>query len=121
MAMRRSMRFGIAAWAIALLTAISHPSASSSSQVAPSSSQSAAASPHASLVNQYCVTCHNERLKTGGLTLDSVSLTDVPRHADVWEKVIRKVRAGMMPPPGMPRPPQQALDGLVAHLESTID
>jgi mono/diheme cytochrome c family protein len=121
MAMRRSVRFGVAAWAIAVLTAISHPSASSSSQVAPSSSQSAAVSPHAALLNQYCVTCHNDRLKTGGLALDAVSFTDISRHADVWEKVIRKVRAGMMPPPGMPRPTQQALDSLVAHLETTID
>jgi hypothetical protein len=72
-------------------------------------------------VKQYCVTCHNERLKTAGLALDSVSLTDIPRGAEVWEKVIRKVRAGMMPPAGVPRPEQSALDGFVAHLETTLD
>jgi cytochrome c551/c552 len=119
MATSRRLRLGLAGWVIAVLTAVNQPSASSSSQVAPN--QSAATSPHAVVLNQYCVTCHNERLKTGGLMLDSVSLTDAERHADVWEKVIRKVRAGMMPPPGMPRPPQQALDNLVSHLESTID
>ena len=47
---------------------------------------------------QYCVTCHNQRLKTGDLALDAPELTNVAAHADVWEKVIRKVRAGMMPP-----------------------
>ena len=119
--MSRGVRIGIAGWVVAVLTAAGQPSASSSSQVASASSQSADASPQAALVNQYCVTCHNERLKTGGLALDAVSFTDIPRHSDVWEKVIRKVRAGMMPPPGMPRPTQQALDGLVAHLETAID
>jgi hypothetical protein len=78
-------------------------------------------SPHAALLTQYCITCHNERTKTGGLVLDAADLETIPNRADVWEKVIRKVRAGMMPPVGMPRPDQAALDGLVAHLETTID
>ena len=72
-------------------------------------------------MKQYCVTCHNERLKTAGLSLDSVSLTNIPAGAEVWEKVIRKVRAGMMPPVGVPRPEQAALDSLVDHLETTLD
>jgi mono/diheme cytochrome c family protein len=76
---------------------------------------------HAALLKQYCITCHNERAKTGGLALDSVSLTDIPAGAEVWEKVVRKVRAGMMPPVGVPRPDQAALDGLAAHLETTLD
>src|SRR5687767_9623463 len=79
------------------------------------------ASPHGALLTQYCITCHNERAKTGGLVLDAADLATIPNRADVWEKVIRKVRAGMMPPVGMPRPDQAALDGLVAHLETTLD
>ena len=55
-------------------------------------------------VSTYCVTCHNDKLKTGGLALDRPELADVAAHADVWEKVIRKVRTGMMPPAGVPRP-----------------
>src|SRR4029434_6861211 len=76
---------------------------------------------HATLLKQYCITCHNERLKTAGLALDGVSLSDIPAGAEVWEKVIRKVRAGMMPPVGVPRPDQSALDSLVTDLETTLD
>src|SRR5262245_36526135 len=76
---------------------------------------------HAALLKQYCVPCHNERLKTGGLALDGISLSDIPAGAEVWEKVIRKLRAGMMPPAGVPRPDKGALDSLVAHLETTLD
>ena len=46
------------------------------------------------------MTCHNERAKTAGLSLDTADLADVPANAEVWEKVVRKVGAGMMPPPG---------------------
>ena len=67
------------------------------------------------------MTCHNERLKTANLALDTVSLSNIPAGAEVWEKVIRKVRAGMMPPVGVPRPDQAALDSLVSHLETTLD
>src|SRR5262245_38502955 len=52
------------------------------------------------LVDQYCVTCHNARVKTGGLALDGLDLERLPEHADVWEKVVRKLRAGVMPPQG---------------------
>ncbi len=75
----------------------------------------------ASLVNQYCVTCHNQRLKTGGLTLDQIDLTQVPAHADVWEKVIRKLRSGTMPPAGVRRPDRAAYDAAATWLENQID
>jgi hypothetical protein len=73
------------------------------------------------LLDTYCVTCHNQRTRTADLTLDTVDITNVAAGAEVWEKVIRKVRAGMMPPAGMPKPPQAALDAFVAQLETTID
>jgi hypothetical protein len=104
---------------IALGGVVSHPSASSPPQVQPVAS--AVPASDSALVNQYCVTCHNQRLKTGGLSLEAISFSNIPEGAEVWEKVIRKVRAGMMPPPGMPRPAQATLDGLVGHLESAID
>ncbi len=72
-------------------------------------------------VDTYCVTCHNQRLKTGGLTLDDVNVADPATHADVWEKVIRKVRGGVMPPAGVPRPPAEARTALVSHLETSLD
>ena len=60
---------------------------------------------------QYCVTCHNERAKTGGLVLDTRDLEQSPADAEIWEKVVRKLRAGMMPPRGMPRPEPRRLRG----------
>src|SRR5213083_1305833 len=77
--------------------------------------------PGRALLDQYCVTCHNQRLKTANITFDTMDLAQLPSHADVWEKVVRKLRGGMMPPPGMPRPPQAAVDGFVSWLEHSLD
>ena len=73
------------------------------------------------ILDKYCVTCHNQRLKTGGLTLDTLDLTKVPAQAEVWEKVIRKLRAGTMPPAGLPRPDAATYKTLTAWLEVQID
>ena len=75
----------------------------------------------AAFLKQYCLTCHNERAKQGGLVLDAAGLADVGAHAEVWEKVVRKVRTGMMPPSGMPRPARDVLDGFAASLEARLD
>jgi mono/diheme cytochrome c family protein len=91
-----------------------------SPQATPPASSAGATDARAT-VDKYCVTCHNQRLKTGSLALDAPELTNVAAHADVWEKVIRKVRAGMMPPAGLPRPDEAARRALVASLESTLD
>jgi hypothetical protein len=79
------------------------------------------ASSHAATLNTYCVTCHNDTLKTGGLSLANANLTDIPKGSETWEKVIRKVRAGMMPPPGLPRPEKAVLDGFAGYLENSLD
>jgi hypothetical protein len=79
------------------------------------------ASAHAAVVGKYCVTCHNDKSRTGGLSLEHADLTDVPKGAETWEKAIRKLRVGTMPPPGMPRPARSQLDGLAAHLETALD
>src|SRR5437867_2570179 len=63
-----------------------------------------ATSPQRALLDKYCVTCHNERLKTGGLMLDQADVDDMSRGAEILEKVARKVRSGAMPPAGVPRP-----------------
>ena len=68
-----------------------------------------------------CVTCHNDRTRIGGLSLQSADLANVPAGAETWEKVVRKLRAGSMPPQGAPRPDKAALDGFAAYLETTID
>ena len=72
-------------------------------------------------LDTYCVSCHNQRLKTGGLALDAMDLARVPADAATWERVIRKLRTGAMPPAGMPRPDAATRDGLVTWLETTID
>ncbi|HYU80124.1 MAG TPA: DUF1592 domain-containing protein, partial [Vicinamibacterales bacterium] len=73
------------------------------------------------LVKQYCVVCHNDRTKPGGLTLTWFDAANITEHAPVAEKMIRKLRAGMMPPPGAKRPEPAALASLVETLERRID
>ena len=75
------------------------------------------------VLDRYCITCHNDRLRTGGLSLDaaSVDAADPSRHADVWERVIGKLRTGAMPPPGRPRPEQATYDAVASRLETDID
>ncbi len=72
-------------------------------------------------MDQYCVTCHNEKLKTGGLALDVLDVEHVGKSPEVWEKVIRKVRAGLMPPSGRKRPERSALDAFAANVEKRLD
>src|SRR5215472_7524394 len=73
------------------------------------------------VLDQYCVTCHNDKLRTGGLSLQNADLNDIPPGAETWEKAIRKLRVGAMPPQGMPRPDAATLDGLASYLETSLD
>src|SRR6266850_2317918 len=73
------------------------------------------------LVSKYCLTCHNDKLQTGGLTLEKVDAAHPARDAETWEKVIRKLRAGLMPPSGAPRPDRATLDTFRASIETSID
>src|SRR5213593_984424 len=73
------------------------------------------------LLNKYCLTCHNDKAKTGGLTLESMDVEHPFANAELWEKVIRKLRAGLMPPSGAPRPDRAALETFRASLEASID
>src|SRR5580693_4496073 len=87
----------------------------------PSTTPTRSASSVRASLDQYCVTCHNARLKTAGLTLDKMDLADVPAGAEIWEKVVRKLRSGAMPPAGARRPDQAPADGMVTWLETTLD
>jgi len=69
------------------------------------------------LIDQYCVTCHNQRAKTAGLMLDKMDPTHVAQDREAWEKVVRKLRAGMMPPQGMPRPNDARYEALTVALD----
>jgi hypothetical protein len=73
------------------------------------------------VINTYCVTCHNQRLKTAGLALDIVDATRPAANAEVWERVIAKLRAGSMPPAGRPRPDAATYRAVAGWLESEID
>ncbi len=80
-----------------------------------------AAQKQSDLIAKYCFTCHNDKLKTGGLTLENRDLSKLSGDADVWEKVVRKLRGGMMPPVGMPRPDPASTDALVSYLTASLD
>jgi len=73
------------------------------------------------LVEQYCLACHNNRLETGGLSLEDVDYTDIAGHAELWENVVKKLRAGAMPPQPRPRPVPEIYDGFRYWLESQLD
>jgi hypothetical protein len=79
------------------------------------------ASAQRALIDQYCVTCHNSRLKTANLLLDQLDLEHLKDHPDIGEKVVRKLRAGMMPPSGARRPDAATLESLVRWLEGELD
>jgi hypothetical protein len=77
--------------------------------------------PASEMVSKYCVSCHNQRLKTAGLALDRVDSVNVANSAEAWEKVIVKLRSRAMPPPGLPRPDNATYDSVAAWLEAGID
>src|SRR5262245_55268790 len=73
------------------------------------------------VLDQYCVTCHNQKSNTAGLALDQLDPTHVEQNREVWEKVVRKLRAGMMPPQGLPRPTAATYVALAVAIETELD
>jgi cytochrome c5 len=93
-------------------------------KASPPSSSTGAVTPASSprrLLDRYCVTCHNERLKTADLTLDRIDVANPGAEAEVWEKVVRKVRTGTMPPSNMPQLSQDDRRALLMWLETSLD
>ena len=80
-----------------------------------------AAEPPEAVLKRYCVGCHNTKLKTAGLALDAMSLTNVGEHAPAWEKVVRKMSARQMPPIGLPRPDEPTYNAFISSLEHSLD
>ena len=108
---------------VALIVAVSTTASSHATVAAaqaPAVQSSAPIAPRA-LLDTYCVTCHNQRTKTAGLMFDTMDLAKLPEHGDVWEKTVRKLRGGMMPPPGVRRPDQASVDSMVSWLERSLD
>ena len=102
--------------------ALNHPSAAQVPQQNPPAPV-AAATGQPSVFRQYCVGCHNERMKAGfgDLSLENVDPADVAGHAETLEKVVRKLRKGQMPPTGRPRPDAARLEAFTASIESALD
>ena len=76
---------------------------------------------HRQVLDRYCVTCHNQKLKTAGMLLDQADVANPGGGAEVWEKVVRKLRTGTMPPPSMPQPPMEDRRALLSWLETSLD
>ena len=112
--MPRVPRFALALVAAGLVAAVA-PTAAAGQQ------ESGAGVDGQALVDRYCVTCHNDRLETGGFSFEPLDVADVAAHPEAWEKVVRKLRAGAMPPRPRPRPDQETYDGFRAWIEGQLD
>jgi hypothetical protein len=88
---------------------------------APVPTSAVAALPDQALVQKYCTTCHNDRAKTGGVSFEGVSVAEAGAHSEIWEKALVKLRGGMMPPQGMPKPDDAAMNAFIVSLENTLD
>ena len=107
-----------------VILSASGPMEAAGPQQASAGARPATIASHTALLEQYCVTCHTERRRSRGtvpLELQTVDLATVSAEAELWEKVIRKLRTGSMPPPGRPRPDTVAAEGFASWLEREID
>ena len=105
---------------LAVLFAMTSAVATGGAQ-APAPPRASVRPPDAAFVKQYCLSCHNSRARLGGLALDALDLLKVDGHAETWEKVVRKLRTGMMPPEGAPKPPASTAETFAAALETILD
>src|SRR5262245_54561705 len=89
----------------------------------PAPSMTMSASDQRGLLDKYCIACHNERTKAGGLVLEKgrLDVASIPANAAVWEKVVRKLHSGTMPPAGRPRPDKTTVAAFAASVEGTLD
>ncbi len=117
----------VAVWMAAVATSVSTaPQSAAPASQPPAPTRPNAGSPnHQQVVTKYCAGCHNQRATTSatatGVVLDNADLTHIGDGAAMWEKVIKKLRAGAMPPAGMPRPDDATMNSLVSFLETTLD
>ena len=135
---RERQRGAAAALAVAVLAVMAVPGAARAEETgtAPGGGRGAGEAPSRELLDRYCVSCHNARVVRGeapapsalvgqlrslGLELDALDPADVGAHAETWEKVVRKLRAGAMPPAGRPRPDDALRDAFVERLEAALD
>ena len=115
----RALYLVIAAWTATMTVASGYVAAVDSPQQSPVAS-AAPAGPRP-VLNRYCVSCHNDKLRTAGLALDTIDAANVAAGAETWEKVVRKLRSRAMPPAGSPRPDEATYDTVAAQLERDLD
>ena len=113
---RRRSALALFAGALVLAAPLAAPAAAGQSQPGSAGTQAAGA-----FLDRYCVTCHNERLRTAGLSLDSLDTARPDADPEIWERVIGRLRAGSMPPPGRPRPDAATYRAVAGWLEAEID
>src|SRR5262245_1673094 len=117
------LSIGIAAVWMSVLPEAAAPRAQATTQIATSASDDATR--YTAVVKQYCAGCHNGRASTSatasGVVFDTVDLHNIATDAVLWEKVVRKLRAGAMPPPGVPHPDAATQTGLLTWLEGRLD
>src|ERR1051326_1086171 len=136
MATRRLLISGLAAVFLTVTISLAqqaHPPTAKRTQGTANSALRTAAKPAApapagmpveqqqALVKQYCSGCHNDKLKSGGMSLTQLDLASPEKNPELAEKVIKKLRVGLMPPAGMPRPEASAVKSLVTTLEASMD
>jgi len=109
--------FGVVAIAIVLVLA----SVGAASQRSATPAAASTPASRKALLDQYCVTCHNVDDKVAGITFDTMDLSRIAKDGDVWEKAIKKLKGGMMPPPGAKQPDRAAALGFASWLETSLD
>src|SRR5215813_2986428 len=114
-----ALKIGFAGLATALF--ISGQVKISAQQNNAASSGSSPTSSQRQFLDRYCATCHNEKLKTGGLSLGQVDLSRLGAQPELWEKVVRKLHTGVMPPPNMPQPSEADRLAILKWLETSLD
>ena len=119
--MVRRLFLGVAACTAIMTAAGDFINAAGLAQQPPSGAITSRAASRRAIFDRYCVICHNERLKTAGVIFDALNVDDVGADAEIWEKVVRKLRAGSMPPAGRPRPDKAAYEDLASWLEGELD
>ena len=118
MSSRSSAQFAVGVGVSLALTLSPTPRATSAVEQVPGSPESQLLS---ETLTRYCLSCHNDRLRTAGLTLEDPDLSQLARHAEIWERVVSKLRLQAMPPVGQPRPDSLVYDQLASWLESELD
>jgi hypothetical protein len=109
----------VGGWLAAIVSGM--PTSARQAQPAPAPAGVLPAPAIRAVLDKYCISCHNERLRSGGLSLDRIDPGDPATRVEVWEPVIAKLRARSMPPPGMPRPDASTYDAVAGSLEADID